>query len=593
MKLSRMGLLVAVAITLMSPACASVQPPSDVPVLGIRTFVNPVYEGADPFLTRHTDGYYYFVQTEGDVGVAVWKSDKLTDKGIKRVVWMAPDTGWNRAEVWAPEIHFLNGKWYIYYAASTGENKYHRMGVLESVTDDAQGEYIDRGMLYTGDDIQGRTNNRWAIDGTPLQMGGKLYFIWSGWEDEDDEQWNYIAEMENPWTIKTNRVRLAHNADYLWERVSESPAERGLNEGAQILRRDGWVHLIYSASGSWQPTYKLGMLSIREGQDPMVPSNWIKHPEPVFRGNAQVHGVGHAYFTKSPDGTENWIVYHSKVDTVPGWQRNVRLQPFRWSPDGKPVFGEAIPAGVPLPLPSGEQPTRLGGRFADDFDTGHWDNFVYYGYNRFISVQDQALSLNALPGPGMANHYSSGEKALVRGLHWGNFDLSAQVTVVRGDQAGLLFRAVHPAVGVNAVKGYFAGLVPEADRVVLGRMDGSSWTELARADLPLEYGVPYEMRVRAVGPRIEVFVNGNRVLQVVDGEYAWGMAGVRGVDAHALFDNVQITSPDATAMRRRWIRREGERVALRPRGWQREPAAAAVRAGAAEDAVNVPARGGW
>lgn len=504
------------------------------------TFVNPVYEGADPFVHRTEDGTYYFVQTEGDVGVAVWKSDRLTDKGVKRVVWMAPEEGWNRAEVWAPEIHRIGGRWYIYYAASTGENEFHRMGVLESVTDDPQGAYIDRGMLYTGDEIETGSNNRWAIDGTPLEMNGRLYFLWSGWEGEADEQWHYIAEMADPWTIRTNRVRIADNDDYLWERVSESALERGLNEGAQVLRRDGKVHVVYSASGSWQPSYKLGMLTIEEGLDPMVPSNWVKHPEPVFEGTERVHGVGHASFTRSPDGTEDWIVYHSKIDTVPGWQRNVRIQPFGWKLDGTPAFGAPIPPGVPLPLPSGEAPPEPGGAFADGFDHGQWDRWVYFGYNRFIGVEDGALVLTAFPGPGMANNYASGEKALVRDAYWTDFRMTVAVTVVRGEMAGALFRAVHPAVGVNAVKGYFAGLVPDEDRVLVGRLDGGTWTELAAAPAALHPGVEYELGVEAGGPRLEVYLDGRRVLDLVDDAYAAGMAGVRSVDAHARFDEFRI-----------------------------------------------------
>jgi GH43 family beta-xylosidase len=342
--------LALTALVVLAAGCHAVDPPS-----AARTFVNPVYPGADPFVVHHTDGYYYFAQSEGDSGIAVWKSSKLTDKGVKKIVWKPTPGTWNSKEVWAPEIHFLGGKWYIYYAADSGQNRDHRTGVLESVTQDAQGAYVEHGPLYTGDDIAGKTSNRWAIDATPLEMGRKLYLIWSGWEGEADEQWLYIAEMENPSTVRTNRVRIADNDDYLWERVGESARERGLNEGPQILRRDGWVHVIYSASGSWQPTYKLGRLSIREGLDPMVAANWRKHPEPVFRGNARVHGVGHASFTKSPDGTEDWIVYHSKVDTVPGWRRNVRMQPFGWHADGTPRFGEPIDAGVPIPVPSGEE----------------------------------------------------------------------------------------------------------------------------------------------------------------------------------------------------------------------------------------------
>jgi GH43 family beta-xylosidase len=347
MKLAWTALLTLVALW---AGCRSIEP---APSRG--TFVNPLYPGADPFVVRHSDGFYYFAQSEGDSGIAVWKSRRLTDKGEKRLVWKPTPGAWNSKEVWAPEIHFLGGKWYIYYAADDGQNKDHRSAVLESVTDDAQGAYVAHAPLYTGDDVAGRTDNRWAIDATPLEMGGKLYLIWSGWEGEADEQWLYIAEMANPWTVKSNRVRIADNDDYLWERVGESATERGLNEGPQILRRGDRVHVVYSASGSWQPSYKLGRLSIREGQDPMVAANWRKHPEPVFRGNARVHGVGHASFTTSPDGTEDWIVYHSKIDTVPGWRRNVRIQPFGWNGDGTPRFGSPIPEGVPIPLPAGEE----------------------------------------------------------------------------------------------------------------------------------------------------------------------------------------------------------------------------------------------
>ncbi len=506
----------------------------------VQTFVNPLYEGADPFVYKHIDGAYYFCQSEGDRGIAVWKSHRLTDKGVKRVVWTPPATGWNTSEIWAPELHYLSGKWYIYYAADSGENKDHRMGVLESVTDDPQGKYEDKGMLYTGDEIDSRANNRWAIDGTPLQMGDRLYHVWSGWEGTADEQWLYIAEMENPWTIKTNRVKLAENDDYVWERVSESVDERGLNEGPQILENDGVVYVIYSVSGSWEPSYKLAQLSIAADADPMEPANWTKHDAPVFTGNEHVHGVGHASFTRSPDGSEDWMVYHTKIDTVPGWRRVVHLQPFTWSEDG-PDFGDAVSAGVPLPVPAGEPSNLHGEQFSDSFEHGRWDNWVYYGYNRFISIQDQALSLNSFPGEHMPNTFASGEKALIRGYDWVDFTLSTRFNVVQGDgEAGLLFRASRPAVGEHAVNGYYAALRPGEDAVVLGTMDGRTWRELGRSEMLIENDAWYEMTVEAAGPQIRVEVNGEPVFRLEDSTYAAGMAGIRAADVHALFDDVDL-----------------------------------------------------
>lgn len=508
------------------------------PAESSRTFVNPVYEGADPFVYKHTDGTYYFCQSEGDRGIAVWRSNRLTDKGIRRLVWSPPKTGWNTSGIWAPELHHLDGRWYIYYAADSGENKDHRMGVLESVSADPQGKYVDKGMLYTGDEVESGAKNRWAIDGTPLRMGGRLYFIWSGWEAAEDEQWLYIAEMENPWTIRTNRVKLAENDEYRWERVSESMQERGLNEGPQVLRKGGVIYLVYSVSGSWQPSYKLAQLSISAAADPLEPSNWTKHDRPVFTGNDRVHGVGHASFTTSPDDTEDWIVYHTKIDTVPGWRRVVHLQPFAWSEEG-PDFGEAVPAGVPLAVPSGEPLNARGDRFADGFDDGRWDRWVYYGYSRSVSIEDQALALNSLPR--LSNGFPSGEKALIRGYDWADVTLSVRMNVLGGDGgAGLLFRASHPAVGTYAVEGYYAALRPKEEAVVLGRMDGVHWRELGRAAAPIETGAWHEMSVRAVGPELTVAVNGEPLIGLEDGTYTSGMVGVRAAGVHAVFDDVDL-----------------------------------------------------
>jgi GH43 family beta-xylosidase len=320
------------------------------------TFTNPLYKGADPFVVRH-DGRYFMIQAGPGGRLEVWRSRTLTDRGERKVVWTPPRTGWNRAQVWAPELHYLRGRWYIYYAASNGRNATHRMGVLESTTDDPQGPYVDRGTLYTGDDVLAGRHNRWAIDGTVLQLGGRLYFLWSGWADERDVQHLYVARMSDPCTIASNRVQLCPNDCHPWERVGETHHERGLNEGPQVLVRNGKVFLIYSCSGSWQPTYKLGLLYMDAAADPMDARSWRKLDRPVFDSTPDVFGVGHCCFTTSPDGTEDWILYHSKRFRWDCWDRVVRAQPFSWRDDGFPDFGRPVPSGMPIAAPSGDAPT--------------------------------------------------------------------------------------------------------------------------------------------------------------------------------------------------------------------------------------------
>jgi GH43 family beta-xylosidase len=299
-----------------------------------------LWVGADPWVIFHDGHYYHCGSTRGRI--EVWKSSRLDEHGERTVVWRPRADGWNRAEIWAPELHRVRGKWYIYYAASAGQNASHRMGVLEAATDDPQGAYVDRGALYTGDDPAARADSRWAIDGTILERGKDLFFIWSGWPRERDEQYLYIAPMSDPVTVCGPRARVCDNATYDWERLGDDPNQRGLHEGPAFLRRGGHIFLVYSCSGSWQPTYKLGMLWAPEDADLLDPKSWRKIDHPVFAASETVFGVGHCSFTTSPDGRQDFIAYHSKIDRREGWQRVVRIQPFRWTEDGFPDFGRPV-----------------------------------------------------------------------------------------------------------------------------------------------------------------------------------------------------------------------------------------------------------
>jgi hypothetical protein len=244
------------------------------------------------------------------------------------------------------------------------------------------------------------------------------------------------------------------------------------------------------------------------GADPLNPKNWTKLDRPVFAGNEDVLGVGHASFVKNPDGSEDWIVYHSKVSREPGWQRAVSLQPFSWTTEGFPHFSPAIPFGKTLPTPAGEAAHQPGREFRDEFDRDNWDNWIYYGYNRFIWVADGTLNLGGSPAWGRINDYRAGEKALVRGQEWADFSARVRVRIEEGSRdAGILFRVRRPAVGYDAQRGYFAGIIPATRKVVLGKMNGTEWRELAIVDHPIEIDRWHLLRVDAIGDRIKVLVD--------------------------------------------------------------------------------------
>jgi GH43 family beta-xylosidase len=318
------------------------------------TFTNPLMSGADPWVIRE-GGSYYMIQSR-DNGLYVSKSATLTGvAGGGTRVWSAPSTGWNRSNVWAPELHRIGDRWYIYYAAGESGPPYltQRAGVLESVGSDPQGAYVDRGMLYTGDDLAGGAPSRWAIDFTVAQINGQLIAVWSGWENDAatdrTPQHLYAAPMSNPYTVSGSRVRISSPTE-AWERGGELD----LQEGPQFLQKNGNTFVVYSTRESWLPDYRLGLLRLTG--NPLQPSGWTKSGGPVFTSGEGVVGVGHASFTVSPDGTEDWIIYHAKTSSAPGWDRVIRMQPFTWSSDGSPSFGLPAASGRAIPRPSGECP---------------------------------------------------------------------------------------------------------------------------------------------------------------------------------------------------------------------------------------------
>ena len=313
-----------------------------------ETFRNPITEsGADPFVVRFEDGYYYVYSADG--GVFVSRADNIHHLRQDGKCIFRPEEGkpYSR-ELWAPEIHFIDGDWYCYVAADDGVNANHHMYVLKSTDGRPDGVYAMVGMLDDG-------SGCWAIDGTVMPCGGKLYFVWSGWESRENTHQNlYIAPMKSPTELAGARVLLSR-PEYDWEKRGSGPTKSGkclptVNEGPQILEKDGTVHVIYSAAGSWCRHYCLGMLTLRGG-DPLNPADWVKCKEPVFVESEGTHGPGHCSFVKAKDGKTDFIISHARRDAKGGWVgRGMRAQPFTWDGD-VPVFGAAATPDDDIEIP--------------------------------------------------------------------------------------------------------------------------------------------------------------------------------------------------------------------------------------------------
>lgn len=269
--------------------------------------------GNDPYIVEH-DGYYYYCWSDAGVKVARFENlEDVSTSGGSQVF----SAGTMYQAVWAPELHYVDGEWYIYVAMqyNSDNNADHRMYCLKGTSQDPTKPFELVGKVTDSTD-------KWAIDGTVFKYNGELYTVWSGWEgDVDVAQYLYIAHMSNPWTIDSERVLISKPDS--WDYVTKSPS---VNEGPCALNLEGKQYILFSGNGSWTDNYCIGYL-VLEGDDPLDADSWVKSESAVLRQTIKCYGPGHCSVFKAADGSW-WTAYHANLKPGQGWSgRSYRIQP--------------------------------------------------------------------------------------------------------------------------------------------------------------------------------------------------------------------------------------------------------------------------
>ncbi len=302
-----------------------------------------ICQRADPYVYRHTDGFYYFTASLPEYdGIALRRSKTLAglaDAEEKRI-WTRHESGVMSFHVWAPELHFLDGKWYIYFAASDKDDIWAlRPYVLECVDEDpVNGTWKELGMMQRADNDPFSFTD-FSLDATVFEANGIRYFVWAEKVSIGKKISNlYIARMETPWKLAAPQVLLSTPC-YDWERVGF-----WVNEGPFALIKNGKIFLTYSASETGVD-YCVGLLTADEDADLTDPEVWTKSRRPVLCSDdsRQIYGPGHNCFTVDEEGNDI-MVYHARTETeiigdpLYNPNRHAMLMKLEWSPDGIPLF---------------------------------------------------------------------------------------------------------------------------------------------------------------------------------------------------------------------------------------------------------------
>ncbi len=303
-----------------------------------------IMQRADPYMYRHTDGTYYFTASVPEYDrIVLRRADSI--EGLKnapeKTLWTKHESGPQSLHVWAPELHYLQGHWYIYYAASEVGNKWKlRPYVLQCTGQDPmEDDWTELGMIQRAD-CDKFSFNDFSLDATVFSRGEELYYIWAEKVGKGKKVSNlYIARMETPWKLATAQVLLT-SPDYDWERVGF-----WVNEGPAILKHNGKLFLTYSASETGA-CYCMGMLSVDESADLLDPRAWKKERMPVLCSDEEkgIFGPGHNCFVKAEDGKTDLCVFHARqYDRIIGNplydpNRHAMLMKLTYDRKGRPVF---------------------------------------------------------------------------------------------------------------------------------------------------------------------------------------------------------------------------------------------------------------
>ncbi len=287
-----------------------------------QRFQNPfIVERADPYVIKAPDGWYYFMASypmkreddpDGYDRVILRRSKQIEElvTAEEITIWRTTEKTATHRFVWAPELHFIGGKWYIFYAGSSSKESYWNIDchVLQCQGGDPYAdEWMELGRFEKLPEDEFSFTG-FSLDMTYFEANGRSYVIWAQQSPVYKISTLYMGEVNpiRPWKLITLPMKLTE-PEYDWEKVRFA-----VNEGPAVIKKNGKVYVAFSASGTG-PEYCMGLLEAEETADLLLPESWKKYDTPLLSSDDLVDefGPGHNSFTKDEEGNDVCI-YHAR-----------------------------------------------------------------------------------------------------------------------------------------------------------------------------------------------------------------------------------------------------------------------------------------